>query len=113
MNMTKYRANVPDSWTPDEHTQRHADLIERTSPEFFDGNTFKANRSQLYWWESERAAHIRRGELAEFLTNYPATPEQSFQSSSQGALPPELLEIMEQEVMNPGGMYEYELSNIN
>lgn len=113
MNMTKYRANVPDLWTPDEHTQRHAELIERTSPEFFDGNTIHPNRSQLYWWETNRASHVRRGELAEFLTNYPATPEQSFQSSSQGALPPELIEIMEQEVMNPGGMYEYELSNIN
>lgn len=113
MNMTKYRANVPDSWTPDEATQRHADLIERTSPEFYDGQVFRPNRSQLYWWESTRSAHVRRGELAEFLTNYPATPEQSFQSSSQGALPPELLEIMEAEVMNPGGMYEYELSNIN
>jgi hypothetical protein len=108
MNKSKYRANVPDSWTPDEHTQRHADLIERTSPEFFDGKTIRPNRDQLYWWESARAQHAANGELASFLTNYPATPEQSFQSPSQGALPVEILEIMEQEVMYPGCSYEPE-----
>ena len=110
MNRMKYRANVPDSWVPEEHTQNHAALIERTSPEFYDGRTVHPSREQLYWWESERAAHARNGELAAFLTNYPATPEQSFQSPSQGALSPELIEIMESEAMQPGCAYEYELA---
>jgi hypothetical protein len=98
MNFMKYRANVPDSWAPEEHTQKHADLIERTSPEWFDGVTIHPTRSQLYWWETTRAEYARNGELAAFLASYPATPEQSFQNVNQGALPVELIERMEQEV---------------
>lgn len=113
MNLMKYRANVPDAWVMEESTQRHADLIQRTSPEFFDGKTITPNRSQLYWWEGKRAMSVRKGELAEFLTNYPATPEQSFQSPTHGALPVELLEVMESEILDPGGVYEYELVGVN
>jgi hypothetical protein len=101
MNRLKYRSNPPNEWTPAEHTLRHAELIERTSPEFFDGMTVRPSREQLWWWESTRAQHALNGELATFLTNYPATPEQSFQSPSQGALPVELIEQMETECRNP------------
>lgn len=97
MNKLKYRANPPGNWIPEEHTIRHAELIERTSPEFMDGVAYHPNREQLYWWETARALHSSNGELATFLTNYPATPEQSFQSPSQGALPVELIEKMELE----------------
>ena len=101
MNRLKYRSNAPDSWVPDEHTVRHAILVERTSPEFNDGVTVQPGRDQLYWWETTRAAHAKNGELATFLTNFPATPEQSFQSPNQGALPVELIELMEAECKNP------------
>jgi len=101
MNVKKYRANVPDSWRPEEHSLRHAELVMRTSPEFMDGTHVELSREQLYWWESTRAQHARNGELATFLTNYAATPEQSFQSPSQGALPVELIEVMEQECKDP------------
>lgn len=101
MNFAKYRANVPDSWSPAEHTQRHAELIEKTSPEFFDGKTIRPNRSQLYWWESARARYVRAGELAAFLASYPATPEQSFQNLNQGALPVEFIEYMETRYKDP------------
>lgn len=100
MNRMKYRANVPDDWRPDEVTLRHADLIERTSPEFFDGKTVRATRDQLLWWEQTRAMHTLNGELASFYTNFPADPAQSFQSPSQGALPVELIELLEQECMH-------------
>lgn len=101
LNKSKYRANVPDDWRPDDLTIRHADMIERTSPEFMDGITYRPTREQLYWWEGTRAAHARNGELGTFLTNFAATPEQSFQSPSQGALPVELIEVMETECRNP------------
>jgi hypothetical protein len=101
MNRLKYRSNPPNDWTPADHTLRHAELIERTSPEFFDGMTVHPSREQLYWWEQTRAQHALNGELATFLTNYPATPEQSFQSPSQGALPVELIEQMEMECKDP------------
>lgn len=97
-NKLKYRSVPPANWKPEKHTIRHAALIERTSPEFNDGVTYFPSVEQLYWWESSRAEHARNGELATFLTNYPATPEQSFQNPSQGALPVELIEEMEQDV---------------
>lgn len=106
-NVTKYRSVSPPDWEPEAHTIRHAELIERTSPEFNDGNTVRPTKDQLYWWESERARHAKNGELALFLTNFPATPDQSFQSPSLGALPVELIEAMEVETM-PGMPYDIE-----
>lgn len=107
MNRTKYRANPPLDWQPEPHTIRHAELVERTSPEFTDGVRVQLSVEQLYWWETTRAAHASNGELSSFLTNYAATPEQSFQAPSAGALPVELIELMEQEV-RPGLPYEIE-----
>lgn len=100
-NTKKYRAIPPSNWTPSPTTIRYVELVERTSPEFYDGNVFHPSPEHLYWYESERAAHVKTGELAAFLTNYPATPEQSFQNPTQGALPAELMEEMETEVVNP------------
>jgi hypothetical protein len=108
-NKLKYRANPSPNWVPEEHTLRHAVLIERTSPEFLDGRTYHLTREQLFWWESARALHAQNGELATFLTNYPATPEQSFQSPSAGALPVELIERMEQRTKFPDAVFEPEI----
>lgn len=106
-NKSKYRAIPHEGWKPEKHTIQHALLIERTSPEFNDGKVYEPTIEQLYWWETERAQHVKTGELAAFLTNYPATPEQSFQNPTQGALPAELIEEMETEIVNPVG-YEVE-----
>lgn len=105
-NSFKWRANAPDNWVPEEHTLAHAQLIERTSPEYCDGKTVHPSRNQLYWWETERARQARNGKLGYFLANYPATPEQSFTNFSEGALPAELIERMELEIREP---YVYEV----
>ncbi len=105
VNKTKYRANPPDDWIPEEHTLKHAELVERTSPEFNGGVSYTPSRDQLFWWEKTRALHVRTGEVASFLSNYPATPEQSFVNWSKGALPVELIEEMELNVREPH-MYE-------
>jgi hypothetical protein len=109
INTTKYVGNPPDDWRPNEHTIKHASLIERTSPEFNDGKTCKPSRDQMYWWEKTRALHAQRGELALFLANYPATPEQSFTNWAQGALPVELIEEMELNIRVPN-VYQVEIS---
>ncbi len=109
LNRRKYRANPPDDWRPEDHTIRHAELVARTSSEFTDGISVKLERDQLFWWESMRAMLARNGELATFLTNYPATPEQSFQSPNMGALPVELIEEMETEIVG-GTPYDVEIA---
>jgi len=101
VNVLKYRANVPDGWKPEEKTLKHAELVERTSPEFNDGVTYHPTREQLYWWESTRAIHAANNETASFLANYPATPEQSFSNWAQGALPVELIEELEFDLKEP------------
>lgn len=106
VNTTKYRAVPSPDWKPEHHTIQHAELIERTSPEFNGGITYCPSVEQLYWWETTRAEHYRNGEGASFLANYPATPEQSFVNAAQGALPIELIEEMELGYREPGGVYE-------
>lgn len=100
-NTNKYRAIPPTNWTPDENTVAHAELIERTSPEWNNGVTYRATREQLYWRETERSKYARDDKLASFLASYPATPEESFTNWSQGALPVELIEEMEYSVRRP------------
>lgn len=112
-NTTKYRGNVPPNWEPKKHTVKHADLVERTSPEFNYGVTMHLSRAQLYWWEKTRAAHVRHGELASFLTNFPATPDQSFQSPNNGAFPPEFIERIEMGVSFPLGCYDVHLAGVD
>ena len=106
-NRTKWRANAPGDWIPEEHTLNHAELIFRTSPEFNAGVAINASKDQLYWWETERAKYARMGKLGYFLANWPATPEQSFTNWSEGALPVELIEQMELECRTPR-IYEVE-----
>jgi hypothetical protein len=101
LNTKKYRSNPPSDWKPDEHTIKHAELIERTSHEFCDGATVRPSREQLFWWETTRSLHAQSGETAAFLANYPATPEQSFVNWAQGALPVELVEQMEFDIRKP------------
>lgn len=101
VNLTKYRSNPPDSWNPNEHSQKHVLLIERTSPEFNEGKTIHPTRDQMFWWETTRAMHAQNGELSSFLANFPATPEQSFTNWAEGAIPVERIEMMELDIREP------------
>lgn len=93
INQNKNRLPAPDGWTPEPITVEHAQLIERTSYEFA-GVKVIPDRDHLYWWETEYMLNRRLGTLHIFLTNYPATPEQSFQHSTRSALPIDTIEWM-------------------
>jgi hypothetical protein len=90
----KYRRIPPPNWAPNEVTLEHAALVERTSPEFTGGQTVILGKDQLYWWETEYTMHKQENSLHIFLSNYCATPEQSFQHSTRSALPLETIEWM-------------------
>lgn len=87
INTNKNRLIAPDGWEPEDFAKEHAELIERTSPEFCGGQTIRIDKNQLYWWSTEYKQAKKLGTLNIFLTNYPATPEQSFQHSAMAALP--------------------------
>jgi len=89
----KYRRAAPGEWTPGVVAQEHAELVERTSPDYA-GKKVVLSRDQLYWWETEYEQNRKEGTLHMFLTNYCATPEQSFQHSTGSALPLETIEWM-------------------
>lgn len=82
---SKYRRNPPPGWEPNEQTRGHAALVEATSPEWMNGRTVRLDREVLYFWETTRAQYYRQGRLDSFLTNFCATPEESFQHSGDGA----------------------------
>lgn len=89
----KYRRIPPEGWVPNDVSKEHAEMIDRTSTEFC-GKRVTPTRDQLYWWESEYMMHKKEGSLNIFLSNYCATPEQSFQHSTRAALPIEIVDRM-------------------
>ncbi len=108
-NRLKYRMIPPPNWIPDEHTLEHAELVIRTSAEWNEGVTMRPTVEQLAWWEMERSRYASNGDLASFLSSYPATPEQSFVSWARGAVPPEVLEKMELD-LRPPSAYSVEVA---
>ena len=95
-----FRRHPPDDWRPSKITEMHADMVKKTSHQWV-GTTVDLDREQLYWWETERASHLKSGDLAIFLTNRCATPEESFQHSSSTPFSAELLERLRMGINAP------------
>ena len=104
---SKYRAAVPANWSPSKIALLHAQMVYDTSPQFCFGKHVTLPKQQLYWWESTRAEHQHAGTLNIFLTNYCATPEESFQHSGVSPFPTELLEKLRSSTSIP---HAYELT---
>lgn len=103
---TKYRRPVPSDWVPSKLVVDHAEMVEKTSPEFNGGVAYRLTRPQMYWWESEHSLYQSLNKLNQFLTNYCATPEESFQHSLAGALPHDVLERIHHEATVWGAPYD-------
>lgn len=88
--LSKYRSNPPEGWQPTELSLLHAQRVYDSSPEFV-GHHVMLPRENLYWYEKNREEYRQDNNLNWFLTNWPATPEESFQHSSASVFPPELL----------------------
>lgn len=89
--LSKYRANPPEGWQPDEVALLHAQKVYDTSP-LYVGHAVMLPKPNLYWWSRTRQEYKDGGRLNYFLTNYSATPEESFQHSTQSAFSTELLD---------------------
>lgn len=106
---SKYRRQPPEGWQPNGHTLAMASTVERTSPEFMNGQTIHLSREQLYWWESSYAEAQESNSLNSWLSNYSVTPEQSFQHAGQSAFPLQLLDELRMRASN-GIAYEVEVA---
>lgn len=87
----KYRREPPTDWKPSQVSMLHAQKVHDTSPEFV-GRNVMLTRQQLYWYESTRTEYQKANNLKYFLTNWPATPEESFQHSTASVFSVELLD---------------------
>jgi hypothetical protein len=104
----KYRRTPTVDWQPNKVALEHADMVEDTSAEYC-GHTVRLGKDQLFWWETEYEQARKDGTLAMWLSNYCATPQQSFQHTSGSALPLETLEWMRSTAKMP---MLYEVSGI-
>jgi hypothetical protein len=96
----KNRVTPPANWTPADITMQHARKVYETSRQFV-GRDVLLEKDQLYWYETERAAALRRGKLNLFLTNYCATPEESFQHTGNSQFSVETLEYIRNNTIKP------------
>ncbi len=84
----KYWLPPPGSWTPKDVTVAYAQRAKAQSPRWLFGRSLSITRAQLYWYETNRDAAeaqeaVSPGVLPEFLANYPADPEESFQHTGR------------------------------
>lgn len=77
----KYRLPAPTGWKPSAATAAHAKKVYETSPRWA-GKRVELDRDQMYFWEREYEDALSKGTLHDFLSNYPAEPEDAFQSST-------------------------------
>lgn len=92
---TKYRLPPPPGWTPSPTTLVHAARCAETSPTWL-GRKVDLSPEQLYWYERTRAAFDSQDRLHDFLTEYPAEPEESFQHSSRSIIPAGVLQKLDE-----------------
>jgi hypothetical protein len=101
----KYRRVAPEDWQPNQHSLVHAQKVRDTSPSYV-GRVVELNREQLYWWETTREEYRKKGSLTFFLTNYPATLEESFQFSGGSIFDFETIDFYRTRTRPPGGAYQ-------
>lgn len=101
----KYRRTAPSTWHPSELTLLHAKRVYETSREF-TGQDVLLSRETLYWYETTRQEYQDAGRLNLFLTNYAATPEESFQHTTLSAFSTEVMERIRLDC-RPGVAYEF------
>lgn len=104
INPFKYCRIPPIDWQPNQHSLLHAQKVKETSEEYL-GRVVELTKDQLYWWETTREEYRKKGSLTFFLTNYPATLEESFQFSGGSIFDFETIDYYRTRTRPPGGSY--------
>lgn len=99
------RYDFPPDWKPDKDTLAHAHKVKLTSPEWM-GYEYELTKEQMYFYETERETARKLGEYRTFLTNFCATPEESFQHSGASAFNSEILDILSNKIEDEPIAYE-------
>jgi hypothetical protein len=99
-----YKVPAPDNWKPSEDSLLHAEAVKNKSSAWV-GQTVNLTRDQLYWWEMTRAEYIEKRELSRFLAEYTADDLESFQNTTLGVFPSELIADMKQKAAARNPIY--------
>lgn len=102
----KYREEPPVGWRPSDQTLRYAYKVLTTS-ERWCGRVVELDLYQMRFYEKERAKAESDGALEDFLTNYPATPEEAFQSKSGAPFSASVLERLSNDCRDPIKQFEW------
>lgn len=91
------------SWKPSIETLNHARKLEnwvgnnedyREVYKEVNGEPFKLDREQLFYYETEKNAAKKRNALQAFLKEKPSDPEEAFQSAGQSIYPIETIIVL-------------------
>src|SRR5678815_5146916 len=93
---SKWRLKPPADWIPSDPTLAHARAAEDEGPRWLKQKV-QLTRDQMYWYERARSSAEAEEKLAQFLTQYPATPEESFQYSGRSIFPLSVRERIKQQ----------------
>lgn len=91
---TKYALPAPEAWTPATKTLEHAAKAERDSPRWM-AHAVQLTRPQLYWYETTKAYFAKKGELHDFLKQWPADDLECFQYSGRSVFTLDQLEAID------------------
>lgn len=80
---SKYARRAPLGWAPSLSTIAHAKRCEETGERWMR-RPVRLTREQLYWYETTRMAYEEDDNLAKFLEEFSAEPEEAFQFSGKG-----------------------------
>ncbi len=78
----KYAWPAPSTWGPSSQTLAHARKVELDAPRWM-GHALSLTRAQLYWYEETRRAYEASDDLATFLEEFAADPDECFQHSGR------------------------------
>lgn len=105
----KYWLPLPPSWEPADTTKQHAEEVERTSPQYLMGKTYRLRPEQMYWYEVERRAWESEDSmdfnLHKFMEEFPATADSAFQHAGRSIFPASTLERVKTYERVPEGIF--------
>ena len=81
----KYRLPAPTTWSPLPTTLAHARRCEEQGARWL-GKSPKLSRDQLYWYEITKAYYERTDDIATFLQEYAADPDECFVFSGRSVI---------------------------
>jgi len=104
---------TPSDWVPSDGTIRHAERAREyvlSNPLLFQhlahGSTsWRMPRAQMWYYEIEREAAVKKNQLNLFLSEMPADDLEAFQSTNISAFPVEVVMVHRDHVRTPEAVY--------